>query len=156
MGVASVTPYWERFAATLPADSPYRGARWSAERFGDGPELADELAGLILVGTKRATCSALWEWQADREPEAEPGRLTILLDGHDDPVCILETVEVTLRRFDEVDAAFARDEGEGDRSLDHWRRVHQAYFTRTLPRIGKAFANDMPLVCERFRILWRG
>ena len=33
------------------------------------------------------------------------------------PCAVLEAIELTLRRFDEVDAAFAFDEGEGDRTL---------------------------------------
>ena len=155
MGTATIAPYWNEFQAGLPAGSPYRGAAWNAETFGDSAELADELANLVLDGTKCATCSALWAWQADREPVAEPGRLTILLDGRNDPVCIVETTEVAIRPFDEVDARFARDEGEGDRSLAHWRAVHEAFFRRSLPTIGKAFTPDMPLVCERFRVIHR-
>jgi len=49
-----------------------------------------------------------------------------------------------------VDAAFAHDEGEGDRSLAFWRSAHRAYFTR----LGQ-FAEDMPLCCERFRVVQR-
>ena len=33
------------------------------------------------------------------------------------PRCVIETTEVSYRRYDEVDAAFAYEEGEGDRSL---------------------------------------
>ena len=35
--------------------------------------------------------------------------------------CVIETTEVTYRRFGDVDATFAYEEGEGDRSLDYWR-----------------------------------
>ena len=55
---------------------------------------------------------------------------------------------VTQRRFGEVDAAFAFDEGEGDRSLDHWRAAHQRYFTRL-----KLYQPDMMLWCERFELV---
>ncbi len=60
----------------------------------------------------------------------------------------METVELTLRRFDKVDAAF--DEGEGDRTLAYWRQAHRAYFGRR-----GQFADDMPLWCERFQIVER-
>jgi hypothetical protein len=40
---------------------------------------------------------------------------------------ILKTIELTKRRFDEVDEAFAYDEGEGDRSLQYWREAHTEY-----------------------------
>jgi uncharacterized protein YhfF len=55
----------------------------------------------------------------------------------------------------EVDAQFAYDEGEGDRSLDHWRTAHWEYFSRVLPLIAKEPISDMPLVCERFRVVYK-
>jgi uncharacterized protein YhfF len=73
-----------------------------------------------------------------------------VLDGADVPVAVIETTELTQRRFDEVDAAFAVDEGEGDRTLASWRRVHQNYFGRQ-----GTFAPDMLLWCERFRLVMR-
>jgi uncharacterized protein YhfF len=36
----------------------------------------------------------------------------------------LETVEVARRPFGDVDADFAYEEGEGDRSLSYWREAH--------------------------------
>jgi uncharacterized protein YhfF len=56
--------------------------------------------------------------------------------------------------LDAVDAAFAADEGEGDGSLAFWRRVHDAYFARECRRIGREPALDMPVVCERFAVLF--
>jgi len=119
----------------------YRGLR--AFAFGDGPELADELLGLVIRGIKTATCST-----EDEPNTSTPGERWIVRDGHGEPRCVIETTEVSYRRFDEVDANFAFEEGEGDRSLDHWRKAHRAYFTRQ----GK-FSEDMMLMCERFRLV---
>jgi uncharacterized protein YhfF len=111
--------------------------------FGDYPALADELAELVLAGRKRATC-----WAASDGQSTEIGKRMVMLDGLGRPRAVLETVELTLRHFDEVDAAFAYDEGEDDRTLASWRRAHRAYFSR----LGQ-FADDMPLWCERFRLV---
>ena len=119
----------------------YRGLR--AFAFGDGSELADELLGLVIRGIKTATCST-----EDEPNTSTPGERWIVRDGHGEPRCVIETTEVSYRRFDEVDANFAFEEGEGDRSLDHWRKAHRAYFTRQ----GK-FSEDMMLMCERFRLV---
>ncbi len=81
--------------------------------------------------------------------------ISIVLDGQGQPLCIIETTEVTQCRFDEVDADFARAEGEGDFSLEYWRNAHQTFFSRTLPKIGKAFSEDMLLVCERFKLIYK-
>ena len=112
--------------------------------FGDGPALADALAALVLSGVKTASCG-----HADGpEPEFPVGALSVMLDGSGHPRAVIETLEVTLRRFDQVDAAFAHDEGEGDRSLEFWRAVHRSYFERA-----GVFADDMLLWCERFRVV---
>ena len=117
--------------------------------------MADELGALIAQGIKTATCSALWEWQAEGNPIPEAGYITIALDGRGQPICIVETIEISIHRYNEVDADFARGEGEGDLSLNYWREAHRNYFSRVLPKVGKEFSEDMPLVCERFRITHR-
>ncbi|HTQ34254.1 MAG TPA: ASCH domain-containing protein [Stellaceae bacterium] len=111
--------------------------------FGDNPVLAEELAQLVLAGKKTATC-----WSVEDGTTTQVGKHMVMLDGAGRPRAVIETVELTQRRFDEVDAAFAFDEGENDRSLDDWRRAHERYFTR----LGQ-FAVDMMLYCERFRVV---
>jgi uncharacterized protein YhfF len=84
--------------------------------FGDSPALADEPAALVLAGRKRATC-----WAASEGMLSEVGKRMVMLDGSGRPRAVLETLEITRHRFDQVDAAFAYDEGEGDRTLAFWR-----------------------------------
>jgi uncharacterized protein YhfF len=119
----------------------YRGLR--SFTFGDSPALADELLELVLKGVKTATCST------EDEPNlSKPGERWIVLDGRGTPRCVIESTEVTFHHFGEVDADFAYDEGEGDRSLAYWRDAHRRYFGR----LGK-FSEDMMLMCERFRLV---
>lgn len=150
----SVQNYWEQFLASLPSNSLYHAKTYIAEGWGDGPVMADELGRLIARGIKTATCSSLWEWEAEGNPIPRLGLITIVLDGRGGPLCIVETVEVTVRKYNEVDADFARDEGEGDLSLKYWREAHKTFFARTLPKIGKEFSEEMPLVCERFKVVY--
>ena len=119
----------------------YRGLRSFA--FGDGPALADELLELVIKGIKTATCST-----EDEPNTSTPGERWVVLDGSGTPRCVIESVEISYRRYNEIDAAFARDEGEGDLSLDHWRDAHRRYFGRM-----NRFSEDMMLMCERFRLV---
>jgi uncharacterized protein YhfF len=155
MTKAKIEFYWQKFLAILPPDSPYQTKAYTTESWGDSPEMADELGDLILRDIKTATCSALWEWEAEGKPIPEEGRITIVLNGHGEPLCIIETTEVTVRKYNEVDSDFAQAEGEGDFSLNYWREAHKNYFSRTLPKIGKEFSEDMPLVCERFKVIYK-
>ena len=149
-----IDAYWQRFLDSLPS-SAERPAAYAADAFGDSPKLADELAVLVVEGKKTATCGDLWSYQTEGVPFPYVGGWWIVLDGRGQPVAVTETTEVELRRYNEVDARFAFDEGEGDRSLAYWREAHRSYFSRMLPSIGREFAEDMPLVCERFRVAYR-
>ena len=155
MADPKIEQYWHTFLKTLPPDSPYHGKTYTAEWFGDNSELADELGQLVLSGIKTCTCSAVWEWEAEGNPIPEVGLISITLNGQGEPICILETTEVTLRCFNEVDEDFARSEGEGDLTLRYWREAHTNFFSRVLPKVGREFSEDMPLVCERFKVIYR-
>jgi uncharacterized protein YhfF len=117
--------------------------------------MAGELGELIAGGIKTATCSALWEWQAEGKPIPREGLLTLVMDGGGDPLCISETTEVAVRQYNQVDSDFAQAEGEGDFSLEYWRQVHRNFFSRILPKIGREFSEDMALVCERFQVIYK-
>ena len=124
--------------------------------FGDGESLADELAALVLAGTKRATASLLWSYEADGKPMPKPGDLSIVEQWSGQPVCVIETVSVTVHPFEQVGPDFAATEGEGDGSLEHWRAGHWAYFGRECARIGKEPSASMAVVCESFEVVYRG
>ena len=157
----AVEAFWElaRFHAGMNTAPSYFGPTalevvpppaWS---FGADPAQADELLALVLEGAKTATASALRDYEADGEPLPEPGNLSILLDGSGHPRALIEVTDVRFVSFDEVDEEHARLEGEGDRSLARWRVAHEEFFTRTGAETG--FAPDLPLVLERFRVVYQ-
>ena len=122
---------------------------WS---FGATPEQADALLDLVLAGTKTATSSALRDYEDD-EALPQAGSLDIVLDSTGRPRALLKITAVEVLPFDEVDEEHARLEGEGDRSLAYWRDVHERFFTDTAG--GEEFADDMPVVLERFEVLYQ-
>lgn len=124
---------------------------WS---FGDDPALADQLLGLVLDGVKTGTSTALAELTRAGEPLPEKGDLSILLDGSGRPGALIRTTRVATVPFDEVGEEFAASEGEDDRSLASWRAEHERYWRRVLGPLGEEFGPDMPVVTERFELLY--
>lgn len=121
--------------------------------FGATPEQADELIALVLDGTKTATASAQWDYEHEGEQIPQVGDLSIVLDGSEHPRALIEVTQVDVVAFDEVSEEHAFLEGEGDRSLDHWRTVHERFFTGHASH-DRGFASSMPVVLERLRLLY--
>jgi uncharacterized protein YhfF len=158
---AELQAFWEvaRVRANLNRLAVYSGPTpldilrppdWS---FGSSPEMADELLDLVLAGTKTATASALSDYDADGEQVPRAGDLSIVTDGAGHPRALIVTTDVQVVPFDEVTAAHAYAEGEGDRSLAFWRRVHARYFTELGADPAVAMGR-LPVVCELFRVLY--
>jgi uncharacterized protein YhfF len=131
--------------------NPLKTLRPPAWSFGATPEQSDQLLDLVLDGTKTATSSPRTDYADDREPLPEPGMLSIVLDGAGRPRALVVTTETRVVPFDQVDADHARDEGEGDRSLEQWQAAHQHFFTE---HADGGFTPDMLVVLERFRVLY--
>jgi uncharacterized protein YhfF len=146
---------WERYVATLPAAHPHRARPPDVFAFGDSPALADELAALVEAGRKRATASLPVEFSLEGLPLPAPGDVSVVTRADGTPVAIIELTEVRHVPFHAVDAAFARDEGEGDGSLAWWQAAHRRYFGRVCARVGERFDETAPVICQRFRLLGR-
>ncbi|GAA0971794.1 hypothetical protein ENKNEFLB_02484 [Nocardioides aquaticus] len=131
-------------SSTLEAVTP---PTWS---FGRTPAQADELVQLVVDGTKTATASARADYDAEDAPLPRVGEMGIVLDGAGHPRALVETTAVEVVPFSEVGDEHARDEGEGDRTLAHWRQVHAAFFAGS----AGGFEPDMPVVLERFRLVF--
>lgn len=121
--------------------------------FGATPEHSDSLLALVLDGVKTSTAGALWDYEALEEEVTKVGDLAIILDGQANPRALIGFTEVDIVPFDQVTAEHAYAEGEGDRSLETWRAIHEDFF-RTHADHDRGFAPDMPVVCERFRLLY--
>ena len=125
---------------------------WS---FGSDPLTANELAKLVVDGVKTATASAYQLYALEKCPLPPVGGLNIILDGDNKAVCITETTKIYICPFMEVSEEHAFKEGEGDKSLSYWRKVHKDFFSKELKEFGLDFDEEMLVVCEEFNIIFK-
>lgn len=130
-GAVPVTPFW----------------------FGNSKVLCDELTSLVIDGVKTATASLLWAWEQEGESLPAVGQRDVLLDWDNRIVGVIEITEICVEPFIEVKPEFARLEGEGDLSLDYWRKVHWDFFELACYELGKTMTEQAPVVCQRFDIV---
>jgi len=143
--------FWE--AARHTTRSEPDASAPSVSSFGATPDEADALLALVLEGTKTATAGALWDYEHEDETLPEVGDLSILLDGSKRPRALVQVTQVEIVPFDEVSEEQARSEGEGDLSLAYWRVVHERFFTDVATH-GRGFSQTMPVLVQRFRLLF--
>jgi uncharacterized protein YhfF len=147
--------YWAQYLASLVVDRRPAKAYVEAFYFGFNPDDGREIAPLVLAGTKTATGSVFWSYEANKKHLPEVGDRCIVTAGADDPVCIIETTEVRIIPFDEMTPDYAHDGGEGDRSMATWRDIYWRYIQSECRRIGREPSPKAPLVMERFRVVYR-
>ena len=120
--------------------------------FGGNP---DKLAELVLEGVKTATASLNYWYKTKGERRPEPGDYSVILDSKGNGVCIIQTARVYIKPFKEVTSEHAYKEGEGDRSLEYWRKVHEEFFSDELKDEDIDFNEDLEVVCEEFRLVYK-
>jgi uncharacterized protein YhfF len=147
-----VEEFWAEFLNAEPAVPP--DTRYQVWYFGNTPEMALELAELVLQGKKTATASLLETNK--RQPANAPieDGFSIVTDMEGTPMCVIRTAEISHMPFSDVGAAFAFDEGEEDRTLESWRAAHRDYFTKEAASLGFAFDENSIVCCERFKLLF--
>jgi uncharacterized protein YhfF len=147
--------YWQQYLSSLPRGEDPPTHYVEAFSFGFTPADASEIAELVLEGTKTATGSVLWSYEADGKVIPKSGDHWIVNDGDGKPVCIIETTDVSIIPFDAVPELYAREGGEADRSLATWRPMYWRYIVSECRRIGREPHERAPLVMERFAVVYR-
>ncbi|NMM47687.1 ASCH domain-containing protein [Marinigracilibium pacificum] len=122
--------------------------------FCDNEKDANECADLVIKGIKQATATSLWWFEKHNHPLPKPGDQYIITDWEGNPKAIIETTIVTPTPFNLVSSKFAEIEGEGDKSLDYWRKVHMTYYQREMEPFGDKFTEDMIIICEHFKTIY--
>jgi len=148
----AVENFWEEFCQNndeIDHATPYQV--WF---FGNSSEMARELAELVLSGKKKATASLVAVNEITPEIAPVDAGYSVVTDFEGNPQCVIQTTEIRQLPFGEVDAQFAFDEGEGDRTLEYWRDVHWRYFTKEAAELDLEFNEKSLICCERFRLLF--
>jgi uncharacterized protein YhfF len=122
--------------------------------FGNTEHMANKLAELVLRGVKTATSSLLWTIEQENKPLLQVGGYSIVTNWEKVPVCVMETIELRIVPFKDVDAQFAYDYGEGERTLEWWMENMWDYYVQECAQLGRQATEDMPILCERFRVVY--
>lgn len=122
---------------------------------GDTVDSKNHGVNLILSRTKTATSSLVWDDYFTAKGLPYVGALSILENGHGEAICVIETTEVVIKPFNEIDEEFIKDYGEWGNTLESWQTSAWHYYSQECIRLNKIPSINMPLVCERFKVVYR-
>ncbi|MFW0182686.1 ASCH domain-containing protein [Rothia sp. CCM 9417] len=126
--------------------------------YGTPGPLRDRLVAAILSGQKTATSSLYEEYRRFGEDLPQVGQREIVLDSHQHPVCLTETVAVEVLPVSDMKLDFALAEGEGFTSVDDWWAAHRTFwgsedYRTHLGQPEIELDENTLVVCQWFRML---
>ncbi|QZY56480.1 ASCH domain-containing protein [Crassaminicella profunda] len=151
----SVQKMWGNYLMSIGENIRNTNKNYTSWYFCDNEKSANNLAKLVKQGTKRATTGLYYFYEVDGEILPKEGVFSIITDWDGIAQCIIQTKKVTVLPFKEVTEEFVKTEGEGDKSLKYWRKVHKDFFTRELKEQEIEFSEDMLVVCEEFEVAYK-
>jgi len=131
------------------ADAP------SVVHFCDNEQDANECVELVKKGIKRATSPSLLGLQNRNEPLPKIGDFMVVTNWEGEAQCLVRTTKVTLKPFFAINEDYAQKEGEGDKSLAYWKKVHWDYYTKELEAFERVPRDGMIVVCQEFEMVFR-
>ena len=117
-------------------------------KFGTDKTESDYLFNLVKQGIKTATSYLYTD-----ENYVTPNKFSILCNWDGNEEIKLETINFYIVPFKDVTELHAYKEGEGDRTLNFWRKIHKDFFVKRLMLQGRTFSEDVLVVCEEFKML---
>lgn len=146
--------YFQNYLQTLPEGERAQSFTIDSGYFCADKVSANTCSDLIQRGIKTATCSMKHWYESGKERYPQTGDLFIVTTWDNEPTSIVEITSVTECRFCDVEADFAKAEGEGDQSLEWWKKTHWKFFEKECNELDIEPAEDMILVLERFKLVY--
>lgn len=122
--------------------------------FCDNEKDANECVELVVKGIKQATATSLWWYKKNKAPLPKVGDQFVITDWKGNAKAVIETTKIEQVPYNKITAEFAETEGEGDKSLEYWKKVHEAYYKREMEPFEDEFNEEMVIVCEYFKTVY--
>ena len=150
----TVKEMWKKYLSTIGENINVTGKTYESWYFCNNEKDANELAGLVKKGIKKATASLHCLYEIENELIPEVGDYAVITNWKGVAQSIIQITSINTIPFKEVTEEFAAKEGEGDKTLSFWRKVHRKVFTLELKEYSKKFSEDMLVVCEEFAVVY--
>ena len=145
-----IDDFWNQavnFIPTLSGDHQVRS-------LGIDEETTGLIINFIKAGEKVGTFSLPWVMTAENLPMSYKGLPIILLSFDGKPELVVQLTKVFETSFGEIDSGVTCIDGPPVRDPDVWIPLHQDYWNGMLAEYGKACSDDMPVLVEKFKLVY--
>ena len=109
---------------------------------------------MVVKKIKQATSPSVWWFEKNNIDIPQIGELAIVTNWDNEPKAIIRTKKVEIVKYKNITALYAFIEGEGDKSLAYWKKVHWDYYTDEMKEFVEYPTEEMEIVCEYFETIW--
>lgn len=149
----SVYDMWTHYVAANPKSKNEEIPE--SDFFHDNEDDANRLAELTLNGKKNASSSLLSLYKKYKVDLPKVGAKQIVTDYNGKAKAIIENKSVDIVPFNKISKEYAQaDMGTDIEPLKKWKKAHWNFFKTILEESGNSPAEDMPVVCVRFKTIW--
>ena len=115
--------------------------------FGSDMKTANELFDLVLREEKVATSYLFFN-----STKLNKG-FSVLTNWDKTKKLIILTTDIYVTTFSEITAEHAKKEGEANKSLESWQKIHKDFFSKELKKHNLNFNENIKIVCEEFKVI---
>jgi uncharacterized protein YhfF len=94
------------------------------------------------------------DFECAGDPLPKVGNHWIVLDREEQPKLIVKTIRTEINKFELIPAHVARAEGEGDLSVEYWKKTHFGLYEPFLAKWGIENIDDAEVITEHFEIVF--
>lgn len=151
----SVKNMFEDYLISIGESINNTNKKYTSWYFCDDEKSANNLAKLVKEGIKRGTTGLYELYKIDNEELPMIDSYSVITNWDGIAQCIIRTKKVTIIPFKDVNEELANIEGEGNKSLEYWQKVHIDFFTRQLKEFNMKFSQNMLVVFEEFEVVYK-
>ena len=145
-----IDDYWNQAIASKPELAVDHQIR----SIGIDEETTVLIIDFIKEGEKVGTFSLPWLMESEKIPASHIGQPIILLSYDGKPEIVVQITDIEETTFGEIDYEVTKIDGPPVRDPEVWIPLHREYWNNILKPYGRSCTDDMPVIVERFKLVY--
>lgn len=149
---ALMEAFWATAKAALP--KVQFAATYGTRMIGTNRDTNKIINSLVANREKVGTFPLPWYFEKTKQPLPKPGDFIMLVDFDGAPQALVRTSRLESRTWATITEDDIAIDGPTMRTMSAWKKVHFEHWTRQLTGTGRSIVDDMPVLVERFDLVY--